>query len=103
MDPLLFTNHIFSPPLSNLCSKRTLFTSISLVSPFVNLSIRRSVVLPRSSRPTGRVRHVAALQDGAATAAVAAGAYLLVYTFDKLTERQFIEQVICISLSDIKY
>ncbi|KAJ3688796.1 hypothetical protein LUZ61_017960 [Rhynchospora tenuis] len=86
MVPLLLKHHFSSPnSSSSLFSNRTLFTrdSISLVSPFIK---------PQFHRMTLRVRHVAALQDGVATVAVMAGAYTLVYTFDKLTQQQIIEQ-----------
>ncbi|KAJ1694924.1 hypothetical protein LUZ63_011622 [Rhynchospora breviuscula] len=86
MVPLLLNHHFSSPnSSSNLFSNRTVFSrdSISLVSPLNK---------PQFHRRTSRVRHMAALQDGVATVAVMAGAYTLVYTFDKLTQRQIIKQ-----------
>ncbi|KAJ4773378.1 phytol kinase 1 VTE5 [Rhynchospora pubera] len=86
MIPLLLKHHFSSPnSSSNLFSNRTVFyrDSISLVLPLNK---------PQFHRRTSRVCHMAALQDGVATVAVMAGAYTLVYTFDKLTQRQIIEQ-----------
>ncbi|XP_078174170.1 putative phytol kinase 1, chloroplastic [Carex rostrata] len=75
---------------SNLFSN----TTISPLIPFHfnHLSMCRSFALPHFGRPVVRLRHTAALQDAAATVAVTAGAYVLVYTFDNLTRRQFIQQ-----------
>jgi phytol kinase len=94
MNPI--RNHFSSPPFTTSNSNSNLFSnttrSLLLVYPFHSNHLSLKLALPQFGTPAVRMRHAAALQDAAVTTAVTAGAYMLVYTFDNLTQRQFIQQ-----------
>ncbi|KAJ3678418.1 hypothetical protein LUZ60_002221 [Juncus effusus] len=96
MDRLLLSSSPISHNLPLLLSNKThktilCYPFLSPVGPITTISTHGLV--HRSRTPGARpVHHVAALQDGLASAAVMAGAYSLVLSFDKLSQNQFIEQ-----------